>query len=58
MKTSHYLTPRSLDACHWDARGQALHHFPQRDRENAASVALAIVMGVLLALYLVHWWAS
>ena len=58
MKTSHYLTPRSLDACHWDARGQALHHFPCPERESAASVALAVVLGVLGALALVHWWAS
>ena len=57
MKASHYVTPRSLDAAHFDPRGQALHHFSDK-REDALGVALAIALGVIFALSLLHWWAS
>lgn len=58
MKSSHFTTPRSLDEAHWDARGQALHHFPCSGTEHAYSLILAVAIGVLGALALVHWWAA
>lgn len=53
MKPSHFQTPRTLADCQW-ATGYSSAQPPR----TAASIALAISIGVLLALALVNWWAS
>ncbi len=55
MKPSHLNTPRTLADCQWTTGYSSAQ--PTRS-DTAASIALAISIGVLLALALVHWWAS
>lgn len=55
MKQSHLNTPRTLADCQWTTGYSSAQ--PTRS-DTAASIALAISIGVLLALALVHWWAS
>jgi hypothetical protein len=55
VKQSHISTPRTLAECQWTT-GYSSSRPPRGD--TAASIALAISIGVLLALALVHWWAS
>ena len=58
MKSSHYLTPRTMEDATWVSGGQAIHHYPQSRTESAAGVVLAIVLGIVFAAAMVHWWAS
>jgi len=55
VKQSHISTPRTLADCQWTT-GYSAATPPRSD--TAASIALAISIGVLLALALMHWWAS
>ena len=55
MKSSYYVTPRTMQDCTFIESGNAFTHYPQSRTESAAGVILAIVIGVLLAAALVHW---
>lgn len=56
MKSSHYLTPRTMEDATWVSGGQAIHHYPQSRTEVAAGFVLAVTIGILLAAAAVHWW--
>ena len=58
MKSSYVTTPRTMDDATWVAGGQAIHHYPQSRTERAAGVVLAVVIGIIGAAGLVHWWAA
>jgi len=57
MKSSYHTTPRTMDECTFISGGQAIHHYPQSRTESAAGVVLAIVIGILLAAAVLHWWS-
>ena len=58
MKQSHFATPRTMHDGTWIANAQAIHHFRQSRTESAAGVVLAVVIGILLAAALLHWYSS
>ena len=58
MKSSYTKSPRTLDECTFIAGGNAIQHFPQSRTEHAAGFVLAVVIGIVLAAALVHWYAS
>lgn len=58
MKSSYTKSPRTLDECTFIAGGNAIQHFPQSRTESAAGVVLAVILGILLAASLAHWWAA
>jgi hypothetical protein len=43
MKPSHLITPRTLDECYFDPRGQAIEAMPQRPRS-----LWSIIIGLFL----------
>lgn len=53
-------TPRTLSDCSWHTgyASAQLHRDPIPATERAAGVLLAVVIGVLLAVSLVHWWSA
>lgn len=58
MKQSYTQTPRTMQSATWIEGGQAVHFYPQSRTESAAGVVLAIVLGIVFAAALVHWWAA
>lgn len=58
MKSSYYTTPRTMDEATWISGGNAVHHYPQSRTEVAAGVVLAVVLGIVFAAALLHWWAA
>lgn len=58
MKPSHLTTPRTLDECYFDPRGQAIHSFVERHIpamsdtvQLACFTVIAIATAVILYLY-------
>ena len=47
MKSSHLTTPRTLDECYFDPRGQAIHSFVERHlpvmKEDVQLVCFTII---------------
>jgi len=58
VKQSYISTPRTMEDATWVAGGQAIHHYPQSRTERAAGVFLAVVIGILMAAALLHWWTT
>lgn len=56
MKPSHTQTPRTLSDCTF------VSGYPSRDfgrrAEAGLSVLLAVIIGVVGAMFLVHWWSA
>lgn len=55
MKPSHLTTPRSLDECHFDTRGQAIHGGPNHAAWRIADAIAAAVLVGLLAWLAITW---
>ena len=58
MKPSHTVTPRQMrDAQFW-VNADPIEFHPQSRTEVGAGFVLAVVIGIALALALVHFWVS
>lgn len=55
MKNFHI--PRTMEAGSWRYDCDPIQHFPQSRTEHAAGFVLAVVIGILLAASLAHWWS-
>lgn len=53
-----FVIPRTMESGHWSFDADPIQHFPQSRTERAAGVVLAVVIGVIGAAGLVHWWAA
>ena len=53
-----YSIPRTMAGGSWRYDCDPIEHYPQSRVEVAAGFALAMVIGVVLALALVHWWTT
>jgi len=53
-----FTVPRTMDSGSWRYDCDPISHYPQSRSERAAGVVLAVVIGVLLAAAMLHWWAA
>lgn len=53
-----FQIPRTMESGSWRYDCDPISHYPQSRTEAAAGVVLAVVIGVVLAAALLHWWAS
>lgn len=53
-----YTIPRTMESGHWSFNADPIEFYPQSRTERAAGVVLAVVIGIIGAASLVHWWAS
>ena len=53
-----YVIPRTMESGHWSFNADPISHYPQSRTERAAGVLLAVVIGILMAAALLHWWAA
>jgi hypothetical protein len=53
-----FVIPRTMESGHWSFNADPIEHYPQSRTERAAGVVLAVVIGLLGAAALLHWWAS
>ena len=53
-----FVIPRTMESGQWAFDADPIQHFPQSRTEHAAGFVLAVVIGIVLAAALVHWYAS
>ena len=53
-----YVIPRTMESGRWAFDADPIQHYPQSRTESAAGVVLAIVLGIVFAAALVHFWVS
>jgi len=53
-----FVVPRTMESGHWSFNADPIEHYPQSRTERAAGVVLAVVIGILMAAALLHWWAA
>lgn len=53
-----FQIPRTMEGGSWRYDCDPISHYPQSRTERAAGVVLAVVLGIIGAAMLVHWWAT
>lgn len=53
-----FVIPRTMESGRWSYDCDPIQHFPQSRTESAAGVVLAVLIGIIGAALLVHWWSA
>lgn len=53
-----YTIPRTMESGRWAFDADPIQHFPESGTQKVYGFVLALVIGIGLALALVHFWVS